>query len=174
MRLSQRQRAFLDATQPGEAYRTSDYADITGVVVRQAQRDLAELTEYGLFQKRGKGRATRAFRAGDVQHAADAIVALRVPVRGAIQDGDERLNRIGGHVQLGHDRAVHEFWDGKFRDRLLIRVADDSFPKYRKHRASGQAIVTLAGIDHYLGPYGRSHSSPRSFCGCFISAIPKR
>jgi len=27
-------------------------------------------------------------------------------------------------------------------------------PKYRKHRASGQAIVTLCGVDHYLGPYG--------------------
>ena len=27
-------------------------------------------------------------------------------------------------------------------------------PKYRKHRASGQAIVTIAGVDHYLGPHG--------------------
>jgi len=27
-------------------------------------------------------------------------------------------------------------------------------PKYRKHRATGQAIVTLAGRDHYLGPHG--------------------
>lgn len=27
-------------------------------------------------------------------------------------------------------------------------------PKYRKHRASGQAIVTLNGRDHYLGPHG--------------------
>ncbi len=27
-------------------------------------------------------------------------------------------------------------------------------PKYRKHRASGQAIVSIAGRDHYLGPYG--------------------
>jgi len=27
-------------------------------------------------------------------------------------------------------------------------------PKYRKHRASGQAIVTLCGVDHYLGPHG--------------------
>lgn len=27
-------------------------------------------------------------------------------------------------------------------------------PKYRKHRASGQAVVTLNGRDHYLGPYG--------------------
>ena len=26
-------------------------------------------------------------------------------------------------------------------------------PKYRKHRASGQAVVTLAGKDHYLGPH---------------------
>jgi hypothetical protein len=27
-------------------------------------------------------------------------------------------------------------------------------PKYRKHRASGQAIVTIQERDHYLGPYG--------------------
>ena len=27
-------------------------------------------------------------------------------------------------------------------------------PKYRKHRASGQAVVTLDGKDHYLGPHG--------------------
>ncbi|QDV87320.1 tyrosine-type recombinase/integrase [Planctomycetes bacterium TBK1r] len=29
-----------------------------------------------------------------------------------------------------------------------------SHPKYRKHRASGQAIVTLDGRDFYLGPHG--------------------
>lgn len=29
-----------------------------------------------------------------------------------------------------------------------------ALPKYRKHRASGQAIVTLCGVDHYLGPHG--------------------
>ena len=28
-----------------------------------------------------------------------------------------------------------------------------SYPKYRKHRASGQAVVTLAGSDHYLGKF---------------------
>jgi hypothetical protein len=27
-------------------------------------------------------------------------------------------------------------------------------PKYGKHRASGQAIVRLSGVDYYLGPYG--------------------
>jgi hypothetical protein len=29
-----------------------------------------------------------------------------------------------------------------------------SVPSYRKHRASGQAIVTLCGRDFYLGPHG--------------------
>ncbi len=29
----------------------------------------------------------------------------------------------------------------------------ESLPKYRKHRASGQAVVTLHGTDHYLGPW---------------------
>lgn len=27
-------------------------------------------------------------------------------------------------------------------------------PKYRKHRATGQAVVTVNGHDHYLGPHG--------------------
>ncbi len=31
-------------------------------------------------------------------------------------------------------------------------------PKYRRHRASGQAIVTLAGRDHYLGKFGSKAS----------------
>jgi len=26
-------------------------------------------------------------------------------------------------------------------------------PKYRHHRASGQAVVSIAGKDHYLGPW---------------------
>jgi hypothetical protein len=30
----------------------------------------------------------------------------------------------------------------------------DSRPKYRKHKATGQAVVTLSGKDFYLGPYG--------------------
>ncbi|QDV63054.1 site-specific integrase [Crateriforma conspicua] len=31
-------------------------------------------------------------------------------------------------------------------------------PKYRKHRASGQAVVTINGRDHYLGPHGSKTS----------------
>lgn len=27
-------------------------------------------------------------------------------------------------------------------------------PKYRRHRASGQAVVTIAGKDNYLGRHG--------------------
>ena len=33
-----------------------------------------------------------------------------------------------------------------------------SVPKYRKHRASGQAVVSLNGVDHYLGPHGTKAS----------------
>jgi len=31
-------------------------------------------------------------------------------------------------------------------------------PKYSRHKASGQAVVTLSGRDHYLGPYGTATS----------------
>jgi hypothetical protein len=31
-------------------------------------------------------------------------------------------------------------------------------PKYRRHRASGQAVVTLSAKVHYLGPYGSKAS----------------
>jgi hypothetical protein len=31
-------------------------------------------------------------------------------------------------------------------------------PRYTKHRASGQAVVTLSGDDFYLGPYGTKAS----------------
>ena len=34
----------------------------------------------------------------------------------------------------------------------------NSVPKYRKHRASGQAVVTLNGRDNYLGPHGSKAS----------------
>jgi len=33
-----------------------------------------------------------------------------------------------------------------------------SLPKYRKHRASGQAVVCINGRDHYLGPHGTKAS----------------
>jgi integrase len=37
-----------------------------------------------------------------------------------------------------------------------------SLPKYRKHRASGQAVTTLGGKDFYLGPYG-TRASKREY-----------
>ncbi len=36
----------------------------------------------------------------------------------------------------------------------MPRLSESSLPTYRKHRHSGQAVVTLSGEDHYLGPYG--------------------
>jgi integrase len=40
----------------------------------------------------------------------------------------------------------------------MPRIAGSVTPKYRKHKASGQAVVTIAGRDHYLGPW-RSKAS---------------
>ena len=34
----------------------------------------------------------------------------------------------------------------------------NALPKYRKHKATGQAMVTIAGKDHYLGPHGTKTS----------------
>ena len=39
-----------------------------------------------------------------------------------------------------------------------MRGSSKSLPKYRKHKASGQAVVTLSEKDHYLGPYGTNAS----------------
>jgi integrase len=39
----------------------------------------------------------------------------------------------------------------------MPRLAN-ALPKYRKHRASGKAVVTFNGRDHYLGPYGTKAS----------------
>jgi hypothetical protein len=34
----------------------------------------------------------------------------------------------------------------------------NSNPSYRKHKASGQALVTIGGQDMYLGPHGTKTS----------------
>jgi integrase len=41
----------------------------------------------------------------------------------------------------------------RFTDRFVPPT-----PKYRRHRASGQAVVTLSGHDYYLGPHGTKAS----------------
>lgn len=35
---------------------------------------------------------------------------------------------------------------------------NERLPKYRRHRRSGQAVVTINGRDHYLGPHGSNTS----------------
>jgi integrase len=39
----------------------------------------------------------------------------------------------------------------------MFRKSSD-IPSYRRHRASGQAVVTLNGVDHYLGPWNSPES----------------
>ncbi len=36
-----------------------------------------------------------------------------------------------------------------------------SLPSYRLHKQTGQAVVTLSGKDHYLGPHGTKFSKQR-------------
>src|SRR6516164_5374089 len=40
----------------------------------------------------------------------------------------------------------------------MPRTRPDFHPRYRKHKATGQAVVTLNGKDHYLGRYGTAAS----------------
>jgi len=40
----------------------------------------------------------------------------------------------------------------------MPRTVGQSVPKYRKHRASGQAVCTINSKDHYLGPHGTKAS----------------
>jgi hypothetical protein len=35
----------------------------------------------------------------------------------------------------------------------MPRTAGVAVPKYSKHKASGQAVVTIGGVGHYLGPH---------------------
>lgn len=47
-----------------------------------------------------------------------------------------------------------------------------SVPKYRKHKASGQAVVTIAGVVHYLGPH-RSAVSRRECDRLIAEWLPR-
>lgn len=49
------------------------------------------------------------------------------------------------------------FWIEANGNRTMPRLTKAT-PKYRKHKASGQAIVTLSGVDFYLGPHGTKAS----------------
>jgi len=41
----------------------------------------------------------------------------------------------------------------------MPRIPWDAVSRYRMHKASEQAIVTLSGRDHYLGPHGTAASA---------------
>lgn len=44
----------------------------------------------------------------------------------------------------------------------MPRLSHSRLPGCRKHKASGQAVVTLAGRDHYLGRFGSADSRAAS------------
>jgi integrase len=43
----------------------------------------------------------------------------------------------------------------------MTRLASSHVPKYRHHKPTGQAVVTLAGKDHYLGKHGSAASKEK-------------
>jgi hypothetical protein len=40
----------------------------------------------------------------------------------------------------------------------MSRTTSDFVPSLRKHKSTGQAVVTINGKDHYLGRYGTAAS----------------
>lgn len=56
--LPPRQAEFLQRLQKGQSFKAAEYADAVGVSLRQARRDLGELTDAGLLARRGEGPAT--------------------------------------------------------------------------------------------------------------------
>jgi integrase len=55
----------------------------------------------------------------------------------------------------GKPKRYIPFW--LFKEPHMPRLTH-KVPSYRHHRASGQAVVTLNGRDHYLGPHGSQES----------------
>jgi hypothetical protein len=44
------------------------------------------------------------------------------------------------------------------------RLKKGALPAYRRYKRTGQAVVTIDGHDHYLGPFG-SPSSKQKYAG---------
>src|SRR6516164_6175001 len=42
--------------------------------------------------------------------------------------------------------------------KMTLSSKAAAIPSYRRHKASGQAVVTLNGVDHYLGPWNTHQS----------------
>jgi hypothetical protein len=47
----------------------------------------------------------------------------------------------------------HKIWESRTMPRLT-----QAFPKYRRHKQTGHAIVTINGRDYLLGPHGTKAS----------------
>jgi hypothetical protein len=74
------------------------------------------------------------------------------------------LNQLFDYLPMvGNATRFRPAQNGTYRFGPKTEVAimprlSNALPKYRKHRASGQAIVTFEGRDFYLGPHGTQAS----------------
>jgi hypothetical protein len=65
-------------------------------------------------------------------------------------------------------RPNRDAQNGKYRFAVInervphMPLLIHSTPKYRHHRASGNAVVKIQGKDHYLGKYGSNSARPNT------------
>ncbi len=64
---------------------------------------------------------------------------------------------------VGRDSCIQTRFVGNYRltqytEQLYMSRPRASYPAYRLHRASGQAVVTIAGSDRYLGLHNSRES----------------
>ena len=88
----------------------------------------------------------RAFRAPNLRRATFAMdPLLGIP-----------LPSSGSAARSFWPKRKLPFWP---EDQVAMPRLTHQHPKYRLHRASGQAVVTLDGKDRYLGPFGTTEST---------------
>jgi hypothetical protein len=63
------------------------------------------------------------------------------------------LPAVGSAARFSGNNPTLTGFSPKSEVRILPRISGFTTPKHRKHKASGQAVVTIAGRDHYLGPW---------------------
>jgi hypothetical protein len=65
---------------------------------------------------------------------------------------------VGSAARMAEGKTVHTVLATFIRENRTMPRLVDLTPKYRCHKASGQAIVTVQEHDFYLGPWNTKAS----------------
>src|SRR5687767_11996289 len=90
---------------------------------------------------------------------------LRVQVPSPALEGKSQADRTETHLPTfgrAAQKTLSKTEDSVFQlfsgALPMPRLKDNQVPSYRRHKQSGQAIVTLSRKDHLLGTYGTKES----------------